>query len=328
MSDRILVTGANGFIGRALCVALVGTREVRGAVRSLADGSFLKPSQVVSVNLSPDFDWSDALKDVRSIVHCAARVHVMNEKVADPLEEFRRVNVAGTLNLARQAAAAGVRRFVFLSSIGVNGCETFAQPFTATDKVAPHTPYAATKHEAEVALRVLASETGMEVVIVRPPLVYGPNAPGNFARLMKWLSSGIPLPLGAITANRRSFVFLDNLVDLIVTCIDHPAVVNQTLLVSDDEDLSTAALLRRTRMALGRPARLIPVPVGLITLGAKLIGRPGISQRLCGSLQVDIGKTKTLLGWKPPISVDEGLRRTAARWIQSQQASRGKTCFS
>jgi len=248
----------------------------------------------------------------------------MNEESSDPLAEFRRVNVEGTLRLARQAAEAGVRRFVFVSSIKVNG--EHSQPghlFTADQIPAPDDPYGISKCEAEAGLRALSLETGMEVVIIRPPLVYGPGVKANFLAMMRWLQWGVPLPLGGLTENRRSLVFLDNLVDLIVICIDHPAAANQTFLVSDDEDLSTAALLRRMAAALGRPARLIPVPAGLITMGAKLISRPGIAQRLCESLQVDIGKTKALLGWSPPISVDEGLRRTAVHWIESQQVSRG-----
>jgi len=248
----------------------------------------------------------------------------MNEDAGDPLAEFRRVNVDGTLRLARQAAEAGVRRFVFVSSIKVNGEHSQpGHPFTADEIPAPGDPYGVSKCEAEAGLRALSQETGMEVVIIRPPLVYGPGVKANFLAMMRWLQRGVPLPLGGVTANRRSLVFLDNLVDLIVTCIDHPAAANQTFLVSDDEDLSTAALLRRMAAALGRPARLVPVPAGLIVFGAKLIGRPGIAQRLCGSLQVDIGKTKAFLGWAPPISVDEGLRRTAEHWLESQQASGG-----
>ena len=311
----ILLTGGSGFVGRAVWRSLEKRSSVRLALRGPTPAGFPEGIDVVQASISPAQDWIGAVAGVSVVVHCAARVHVMNEEATDPLAEFRRVNVNGTLRLARQAAAAGVQRFLFISSIGVNGGETFGQPFVADREVVPHTPYALSKHEAEVRLRELSGETGMEVVVIRPPLVYGPNAPGNFASLMKWLNSGIPLPLGAISANHRSFVFLDNLVDLIVTCINHPAAANQTFLVSDDEDLSTAALLRRVAAALGRPARLIPVPVGLITLGAKMIGRPGIAQRLCGSLQVDIGKTKELLGWSPPVSVDEGLRRTAEHWL-------------
>jgi nucleoside-diphosphate-sugar epimerase len=246
----------------------------------------------------------------------------MKEEALDPLVEFRSVNVEGTLRLARQAAEAGVRRFIFISSIGVNGGDTFAHPFAAEDNVAPHTPYAISKHEAEVGLRALADNTKMEIVIIRPPLVYGPNAPGNFLSLMNWLMSGIPLPLGAVIENRRSFVFIDNLVDLIVTCLDHPAAANQTFLVSDGESLSTAALLRRMGEALGRPARLIQVPVPLLQMGAALLGKRDMAQRLCGSLEVDIGKTRELLGWTPPISVDEGLRRTAAHWLATAGAGK------
>jgi nucleoside-diphosphate-sugar epimerase len=258
---------------------------------------------------------------VSVIVHCAARVHVMkNVDLADPLTEFRKVNVDGTLRLARQAAKTGVRRFILVSSIGVNGGETFGRPYAAADEVAPHTPYAVSKYEAEVQLRSLADETGMEVVIIRPPLVYGPNAPGNFASLMKYLVSGLPLPLGSVTHNRRSLVFLDNLVDLIVTCVDHPAAANQTFLVSDDEDLSTVALLQRMAAALGTPARLIPVPLAALKLGARIVGRPELAQRLLGSLELDISKTKSMLGWSPPVKVDEALRITAENWLISNRS--------
>lgn len=319
----VLVTGATGFVGHALFVSLVGSRTLRGVVRKHGENALLEGGQFVTGNLSADFDWSDALIDVSVIVHCAARVHVMNEESSDPLAEFRRVNVDGTLSLARQAAERGVRRFVFVSSIKVNGDHSQpGHPFTADQTPAPGDPYGISKWEAEAELRALSHETGMEVVIIRPPLVYGPGVRANFLAMMRWLQRGVPLPLGGVTETRRSLVFLDNLTDLIVTCIDHPAAANQTFLVSDDEDLSTAALLRRMADVLGRPARLISVPVGLIVLGAKLIGRPGIAQRLCGSLQVDIGKTKALLDWSPPFSVGEGLRRTAEHWIASQQVSR------
>jgi len=320
----ILLTGASGFVGQAVLALLLQRRPVRVALRQPDAAVLPEGVEVVEASLSQDQDWVEALSGVSSVVHCAARVHVMNEEAADPLAEFRRVNVDGTLHLARQAAEAGVRRFVFVSSIKVNGEHSLpGHPFTADQTPAPGDPYGVSKCEAEEGLRALSHETGMEVVIIRPPLVYGPGVKANFLAMMRWLQRGVPLPLGGVTANRRSLVFLDNLVDLIVTCIDHPAAANQTFLVSDDEDLSTAALLRRMAAALGRTARLIPVPAGLITLGAKLIGRPGVAQRLCGSLQVDIGKTKALLGWSPPISVDEGLRRTAVHWIESQQVSRG-----
>ena len=256
-------------------------------------------------------DWRDELVDCDVVVHLAARVHVMYDASIDPLAEFRRVNVQGTLNLARQAAASGVRRFVFISSIKVNGEATQpGQPFTADDAPAPLDAYGISKMEAEQGLRELAAQTGMEVVIIRPPLVYGPGVKANFAAMMRWLQRGVPLPLGAIH-NQRSLVALDNLVDLIVTCLTHPAAANQTFLVSDDEDVSTTELLRRMGQAMGKPARLLPVPVSWLKVGAAMVGKRDAAQRLSGSLQVDIEKTCRLLGWVPPISLDEGLRRAA-----------------
>lgn len=263
-------------------------------------------------SLSSETDWTVALRSVGQVVHLAARVHVMNDKSSDPMAEFRRVNVEGTGSLARQAAAAGVRRFVYISSIKVNGEFTeVGLPFTADDAPAPEDPYGVSKHEAEQALRQIAADTGMEVVIIRPPLVYGPGVKANFESMMRWLSRGVPLPLAAVTQNRRSLVALDNLVDLIMTCLSHPAAANQTFLVSDGEDLSTADLLRRMGTALGYPARFVYVPLSMLKLGARLVNKPGIYQRLCGSLQLDIANTRRLLGWSPPVSVDEGLRRAA-----------------
>jgi len=233
------------------------------------------------------------------------------------LAEFHRVNVEGSAALARQAAVAGVRRFVILSSVKVNGEFTDAgQPFTADDVPAPEDPYGVSKYEAEQLLRQIAAKTGMEVVIIRPPLVYGPGAKANFESMMRWLARGVPLPLAAVTENRRSLVALGNLVDLIVTCLHHPAAANQTFLVSDGEDLSTAELLKRMSAAMGKPARLFYVPPALLKLGATLLNKPGIYQRLCGSLQLDINKTRQLLDWTPPVSVDEGLRRAAEGFSQ------------
>ena len=317
----ILITGATGFVGRGLCAFLSGRVPIRIAVRDVAAGTWPADVEVVQACLSADQEWIDAMAGVSVVIHCAGLAHVLNDDAADPLAMFRRINVDGTMRLARQAAKAGVRRFVFLSSIKANGESTLpGKPFTADQATDPADPHAVSKCEAEEGLWALSQETGMEVVIIRPPLVYGPWAKANVLAMMRWLWRGIPLPLGSVTENRRSLVFLDNLVSLIVTCIDHPAAANQTFLVSDDDDLSTVDLLRRMAAALGRPARLVPVPPGLLTLAAKLIGRPGIAQRLCGSLQVDIAKTRELLGWQPPISVDEGLRRTAEHWIESQQA--------
>jgi len=261
------------------------------------------------LELGSQTEWLPALEGVTSVVHCAARAHVMRDTTTDPLAEFRRVNVDGTLNLARQAAQGGVKRFVFVSSIGVNGAVTSDVPFTADDRPAPHSPYAQSKFEAEQGLHRLAEETGLDVVIIRPPLVYGPGAPGNFGALVRAVRRGWPLPLGTVTGNRRSLVAIDNLVDLILTCLVHPAATNQTFLVSDGEDLSTADLLQHLGAAMGRPARLLPVPMRVLALGAKLLGKPEIFQSLCSSLQVDMSKTRDLLGWQPPIGVDEGLKR-------------------
>lgn len=261
-------------------------------------------------------DWSAALNGCSTVVHLAARVHVMNERASDPLREFRRTNVDGTLHLARQAARSGVRRFVFVSSIKVNGEATSAgRPFTSADAPAAEDAYGISKMEAEQGLSTIARDTGMEVVIVRPPLVYGPGVKANFASLMRAVQRGIPLPLGSVSNNRRSLVALDNLVDLLITCIDHPAAASQTFLVSDGEDLSTTALIRRIGQALGKPARLLSVPPALLELGAAVVGKRDMAQRLLGNLQVDINHTRTTLGWTPPITVDEGLRRATASMV-------------
>jgi nucleoside-diphosphate-sugar epimerase len=260
-------------------------------------------------------DWSSALLNQDIVIHCAARVHIMNESSADPLATFRAVNVEGTLNLALQAAGAGVKRLIFLSSVGVNGVETFDIPFNENDVAMPHSPYAVSKYEAELGLRLVAEQTGLEVVIIRPPLIYGAGAPGNFQSLIKWLLRGVPLPLGAIK-NRRSYVALGNLLDLLVLCLDHPAAANESFLVSDGEDLSTTDLLRRMGSALGKPARMLSVPTALLRLGAAVLGKPEIAQRLCGSLQVDIGKARGLLGWTPPLSVHDGLKQAAEGYLR------------
>ena len=308
----ILVTGANGFVGRALCAAAVARgMAVRGITRASVDLPIGVENFAVG-DIDGNTDWHDVLTGCEVVVHLAARVHVMQEATADPLVEFRRVNVQGTLKLARQVAAAGVRRFVFISSIGVNGAETFQQPFTSEDSVAPHSPYAVSKYEAELGLHALAAETAMKVVIIRAPLVYGPGAPGNYGSLMRWLMRGVPLPLGAIH-NQRSLVALDNLVDLIVTCLTHPSAANQTFLVSDGEDVSTTELLRCIGQALESPARLFPVPESWLRCAAAMVGKPDVAQRLVGSLQVNIEKTRRLLGWTPPISLDVGLKRAAGK---------------
>lgn len=308
-SGTCLLTGANGFVGSALLARIHGgDTPVLGVVR----GDPVPEHCIRGPALDGYADWTPLVVGCDVVVHAAARVHVVAERVADPLAAFREVNVAGTLRLARQAAASGVRRFVFISSIKVNGEQTAPERrFSAADLPAPQDAYAVSKAEAEAGLGALAAETGMEVVIIRPPLVYGLGVKANFLSMMRWLSRGMPLPLGAIENNRRSLVALDNLIDLIVTCIHHPAAANQVFLAGDGEDLSTTDLLRRLAAAMGVSARLLPVPVWALHAGAKLIGREAMFLRLCGNLQVDISKARQLLGWSPPISVDEGLRRAA-----------------
>lgn len=309
---KVLITGANGFVGNALWRRLDAEPGIQavGSVRSSAAAG-RHPRWSAVGELTAATDWSALVAGVDVVVHTAARVHVLDDAAADPLAEFQRVNVQGTLRLARQASAAGVGRFVFVSSVKVNGESTpGGRPFTADDRPAPLDAYGVSKHEAESALRELASQTGMELVIVRPPLVYGPGVKANFAAMMRWLGRGMPLPLGAVD-NRRSLVALDNLVDLLATCLRHPAAAGQTFLVSDGEDVSTTQLLRRMGAALGRPARLLPVPPSWLEWGAARIGKGDVARRLCGSLQVDITKTRDLLGWRPPLSLDEGLRKAA-----------------
>ncbi|WP_296126597.1 SDR family oxidoreductase [Pseudomonas sp. Ga0074129] len=315
---RVLLTGASGFVGQGLLerMSVRVDLELIAAVRRPVSGFPECVSSQVVGGLEADTDLRSLLDGVGVVIHSAARVHVMNDTSSDPLTEFRKVNVDGTLNLARQAAAAGVRRFIFISSIKVNGEGALVgAPYFADAQPAPMDPYGISKMEAEQGLRALAAETGMEVVIIRPVLVYGPGVKANFLSMMRWLHKGVPLPFGAIH-NRRSLVALDNLVDLIVTCIDHPAAANQTFLVSDGEDLSTTELLHRMGTALGKPARLLPLPSRLIEVGAAMLGKQALAQRLCGSLQVDISKTCQLLNWTPPVSVDEALRKTAKHFME------------
>ncbi len=308
---NVLVTGASGFVGKRLCANL-GKMQWRvhqaRRQRYTSESPSSQPERVHIVEVGRTTDWRVALSGIDCVVHLAARVHVMNEQSSDSLTEFRYVNVEGTTNLAIQAANEGVKRFVYLSSIKVNG--EFTEPgraFIASDLPSPVGSYSVSKLEAENALRQISSQTGMEVVIIRPPLVYGPGVKANFESMMRWLTRGVPMPLAAVTENRRSFIALDNLVDLIVSCLNHPAAANQTFMVSDGEDLSTADLLRRMGVALDHHARLFYLPPRVLKLGATVVNRPDIYQRLCGSLQIDITKTRQMLGWNPLISVDQGL---------------------
>ncbi len=306
----ILLTGASGFLGKAvLGSAKQRGLKVRPVFRSLASANGHSGVALVP-GLDGEADWTEALHGVNVVIHAAARSHVMREESLDTLTDYRRVNVQGTSNLARQAAASGVRRFVFISSIKVNGEATVpGRPFTAEDVPAPEDAYGISKAEAETELRRIAHQTGMEVTIIRPPLVYGPGVKGNFSSLMNWVRRGLPLPLGGVIHNRRSLVGLDNLVDLILVCVEHPKAGNQTFLISDGEDLSTMELLSRIGKAMSRPTRLLKVPPSFIAFIGSILGKEVISQRLLGSLQVDIRKTCDLLGWRSSVPVDEGLRR-------------------
>lgn len=309
---RVLVTGAGGFVGQATTQRLAGQPgcEVIGAYRHA-------PAQAghgVAPLALGDFAAEGAnpvLPSVDVVIHLAARAHVMNDTVADPFAEFRRVNVDGSCRIARAAVAAGARRFVYVSSIKVNGEHTLlGRPFRADDAPTPIDPYGISKLEAEKALCAICATAGLELVIVRPPLVYGPGVRANFRSMMSWLARGIPLPLGSID-NRRSLVGIDNLADLLCVCTRHPAAPGQTFLVSDDEDVSTAALLRLLGEALERPARLLPVPPSLLSGALRMLGKASIAQRLCESLQVDIDPTRRALDWHPPVSLREGLARAA-----------------
>jgi nucleoside-diphosphate-sugar epimerase len=309
---RVLVTGATGFVGQRL-VPVLRTRGhwVRVALRNARVGRPDADDAVVVGNLGPSTDWSAAVAGMDAVIHLAARVHVMRDEAADPLSEFRRVNVECTGSLARAAAAAQVRRLVFVSSIKVNGEATHGRPFTVGDDPDPQDPYGVSKSEAESLLRVVEQDLGLEVVVVRPPLVYGPGVKANFMRLMKLSVRGFPLPLAAID-NRRSMVFVGNLAEALATCIEHPAAGGRTFLVSDGDDLSTPELVRRLAAASGSRARLFPVPSGLLRLFATLLGRGAEIDRLVGSLVVDDSSIRDLLGWRPPYSVDAGLRETVA----------------
>ncbi len=305
---KVLVTGASGFVGKALCRHLLDNNlEVCGVARGTAP--FSRPRFTWATRAIDECaEWSDLLSDVQVIVHLAARVHVMRDHASDPLTEFRRVNVYGSTNIARQAIACGIKRFIFVSSIKVNGEYTESgKTFCADDKPAPLDAYGISKYEAEIALRELAATSTMELVIVRPPLVYGPGVKANFQRMMSWLARGIPLPFGGVRHNRRSLVAAENLVDLLTLCLKHPAAAGEVFLVSDGEDLSTAELLERLGNAMGRPARLLNVPPTLLRIVTHLLGQKVLKTRILGSLQVDIGKTRRLLGWTPPLQIDEAL---------------------
>jgi nucleoside-diphosphate-sugar epimerase len=318
MTGKVLVTGATGFVGGFLCRTLMDAGwSVRGTLLEGEDPASLafgvEPAPVAP--LGEATDWRAALAEVDTVIHLAARVHIMDDPAADPLRAFRQVNVAGSLKLGREAARAGVRRLVFISSIKVNGEESVS-PYRHDSPVHPVDPYGISKWEAELGLREIARHSGLELVVLRPPLVYGPGVKANFFNLLKVVHRGIPLPLGSID-NRRSLVFVGNLVDALARCADHPAAAGGTYLVSDGDDVSSAELARRIGRALGAPARIFPVPVPLMKLAGMLTGKGAAVQRLTGSLVVDTSALARDLGWRPPFTMDQGLQETAA-WFKSR----------
>ncbi len=331
MNHTIHVTGCAGFVGSALGKELQRRPglALSGSDRGVALGSIYRDCQsfVAIEDIGPDTDWSRALKGADTVIHLAARAHVMRESVADPLAEFRKVNRDGALNLAMQAISNGVRRLVFMSTIGVNGEITgdgqrrdgCSNSFSEEDNPQPHSDYAVAKREAEQRLADVACKYGMELVIVRAPLVYGPGVKGNVHRLLRLIHRGIPLPFGLVK-NQRSFMGVSNLVDLLIRCAVEPAAANQLFVVADGEDVSTPELIRRISHSLGRDPRLMPVPVELLRWGSILSGKQKMFQQLCGSLTVDASKVRGILGWTPPLTMDQELQRTA-KWFQESLKS-------
>ncbi|ONN67086.1 SDR family oxidoreductase [Herbaspirillum sp. VT-16-41] len=319
---RIAITGANGFVGKALCRRL---KEEGNFVRAIIRASNgLSRGDVDELCVIGDIDapveWSALLSGVDVVIHLAARAHILKECSDDPLSAFRAVNTDATLRLGDAAQSVGVKRFVFLSSIGVNGTSTLGRSFSELDTPSPASDYAISKWEAEQGLFQLCSMGGMELVVIRPPLIYGPGAPGNFRVMLDWLNKGIPLPLGAVH-NKRSLVGITNLADLITVCISHADAAGQVFLAGDGQDVSTSELLRLLGAAIGKPARLVPLPASMLQFGARMLGKSDLSTRLLSSLQVDISKAKTLLNWHPPVGLEAGLRDTAAAYMQLNEAS-------
>lgn len=311
---RVLVTGATGFVGQALCQDLTRRGwQLRAAIRNQS-GLPAGCEPCVIGDIGPDTDWTEALDGVGGVVHLAARVHVMRERARDPLVAFRRINVEGTLHLAGAAIRAGVGRFVFLSSVKALGEKTPDGPWTDATPPKPVDPYGVSKWEAEAGLREMGERAGMDVVILRPPLVYGPGVKGNFRTLMGLIQRGVPLPIGGI-GNRRSLIYLGNLVDAIEACLSHAAAAGQTYLVRDGEDLSTPELVHRLALALGRRPRMLPVPAAMLKLAASCLGRGAAAERLLGSLTIDDSRLRADLAWRPPFTVEQGLAQTA-RWYR------------
>lgn len=311
---KVAITGANGFVGRRLVADFAARGDsVRAAARRDQPALPAGASHVASPDLDPGANWYPVVDGMDVVVHCAARVHVMHETAHDPLELFRRVNVEGTATLAHQAGEAGVRRFILISSIKVNGEESAqGRPFRADDAPAPADPYGIAKAEAEATVQRIGRAFGMEVVIIRPVLIYGEGVGANFAALLAAVARRLPLPLGAVD-NRRSLLFVGNLADLVMRAAEHPDAAGAILLASDGDDRSTPAILREVGRVMGRRALLLPCPPALLERFAKLLGRGAAAGRLVRSLQVDISGTCARLGWTPPFSLSQGLAETVRR---------------
>jgi nucleoside-diphosphate-sugar epimerase len=317
--NRILITGSNGFVGQNLCKKLISKKYL---IRKIIRSSLKKKeehSEVCNVGeINKDTNWSIALKNIDCVIHCAARVHSINEDKADSLDLYRKINVDGTRNLAEQSVKAGVKRIIFLSSIKVNGEETkFSSPFKYDDVPKPESSYAISKWEAEQALEAISKKYGIEIVIIRPPLIYGPNVKGNFLRLINLANHQIPFPISKVN-NLRSFVSLNNLVDLICCCINHPSAPGKVFLVSDGMDISTLELIKKIGYALGKPQRLIPIPLFILRFLGKIIGKSSEVERLLGDCQVDCKNTCEVLNWKPYMKIDDGILESVKHYLSQK----------
>lgn len=318
--SKVFVTGATGFVGKMLCYSLVEKGYlVKGTVRSPEKIALLPQNMEFHMvnEIGPFTEWTEALNGVDTVIHLASRVHVVKETSGDPLKEYRKVNTTGTERLLEMASKAGIRRFIYLSTIKVNGEKTGGHSFSEEDSASPDDPYAQSKWEAEQILLKSAGKTGFEIVIIRPPLIYGPHVLGNFLSLLNWVDKGFPLPLYNVK-NLRSLIYLGNLVDAIITCIVHPHAVGETFLVSDGKDISTPDLIRMIASAMRKKARLLPFSPVLLKAIARVVGKGPEIDRLTGSLCIDSSKIRKVLGWKPPFTIEEGIYETV-KWYQSNK---------